>query len=69
MSRLFFLRPWGYKDKLVNHKRGIKNFHRLIVNIILMIKACRGFRSALKGFTGFDLIEKDCCREIEGNSM
>ncbi|KAG8124734.1 hypothetical protein E2320_019982 [Naja naja] len=44
-----------------------KNFRRLIVNIILMIKACRGFRSALKGFAGFDLIEKDCRRQIEGD--
>ncbi|XP_026537089.1 cyclic nucleotide-binding domain-containing protein 2 [Notechis scutatus] len=57
----------GYRDKLVNYKRGIKNFRRLIVNIILMIKACRGFRSALKGFAGFDLIEKDCRRQIEGD--
>ncbi|KAM6463248.1 cyclic nucleotide-binding domain-containing protein 2 isoform 1-T2 [Liasis olivaceus] len=42
-----------------------ENFHRLIVDIILMIKVCRCFRAGLKGLSGFHLIEKDCRGKIE----
>ncbi|KAJ7345445.1 hypothetical protein JRQ81_001395 [Phrynocephalus forsythii] len=40
-------------------------FHRLIVDIILLIRVCRCFRRGLKGFQGFQLIEKDTRGEIE----
>ncbi|XP_063003771.1 cyclic nucleotide-binding domain-containing protein 2 [Elgaria multicarinata webbii] len=60
------LRPWlSYKRSATGRKLGIKNFHRLIVDIILMIKVCKCFRFGLKGFSGFHLIEKDCRGEIE----
>ncbi|XP_044288085.1 cyclic nucleotide-binding domain-containing protein 2 [Varanus komodoensis] len=39
--------------------------HQLIVDVILMIKVCKCFRHGLKGFSGFQLIRKDCREEFE----
>ncbi|KAH0621663.1 hypothetical protein JD844_023206 [Phrynosoma platyrhinos] len=50
---------------LLPHLAHPKTFHRLIVNLILMIRVCRCFRNGLKGFQGFQLIERDCRGEIE----
>ncbi|KAJ6665251.1 hypothetical protein lerEdw1_004300, partial [Lerista edwardsae] len=59
------LRPWiSYKRHVYGRKKGIKNFHRLIVNIILMNRVCRAFRHGQKDFSSFELI-KEGVHEIE----
>ncbi|XP_066478024.1 cyclic nucleotide-binding domain-containing protein 2 [Tiliqua scincoides] len=42
----------------------IKNFHRLIVNIILMNRVCKAFQHGQKEFSGFELM-KEGCNEID----
>nr|XP_020666009.1 cyclic nucleotide-binding domain-containing protein 2 isoform X1 [Pogona vitticeps] len=61
------LHPWlrHKQDAAGSYEAERKTFRRLIVNIILLSRVCRCFRSGLKGFQGFQLIEKDIRGEFD----
>ncbi|XP_053139406.1 cyclic nucleotide-binding domain-containing protein 2 isoform X2 [Hemicordylus capensis] len=47
----------GYKQSSAGPLRGIKAFYNFIVELILLIRACKCFRLCLRGFSGFQLLE------------